>query len=382
MVRRAPLQILTVIPSLSGGGAERVLALLSRGLIALGHRVTVVTIFGEDHDFYDLPEEVGRVALNLGKTTVGPVEKLRYAGKRISALRRAIGAARPDVVVAFMTETNVLTLLAARRLRVPVVVTEHADPRKKRTPRVWKMLRRLSYRLASRVVSVSDGVDQYFDWLPASRRAVIANPVDRAAIDAPEGDALPLRWPRTVAAMGRLEPEKGYDLLLRAFARIAGLPDWGLLILGEGSQRAKLESLAADLGASGRVEMPGLLRNPFPTLKRADLFVLPSRTESFGNALIEALACGLPAIAADCWHRAPGIIEPNVNGLLVPREDVDALAAALADLMTDEPKRRRLASRAPDSIRRFDVERVTAQWDDLLQALARPSDGKLGRAHK
>ena len=363
-----------VIPSLSGGGAERVLVLLSRGLTALGHRVSVVTIFGEDHDFYGLPEGVERVALGLGKTTVTMAEKVSANRRRLSALRAAIREARPDVVISFMTETNVLTLLATRWLGVPVIVTEHADPRKKRTPRVWKLLRRFSYRLASRVVSVSEGVDEYFAWLPKSKRAVIPNPVPLAEIRAAAGDPLTLNRPRAIIAMGRLEVEKGYDVLVRAFARVAAdFPDWGLVILGEGTEREQLESLIGDLGLTGRAQLPGLLENPFPTLKRADLFVLSSHTESFGLALVEAMACGLPVIATECWHTSPGIVRNGVNGLVVPSEDAESLASAMAELMSNESKRRDLASNSARSVQRFDLDRVTATWDELLQAVADPS---------
>ncbi|MFH1265875.1 MAG: glycosyltransferase, partial [Planctomycetota bacterium] len=284
---KRPLRIAMVISSLSAGGAERVLVLLSKGLAALGHRVSVVTVFGEEDDFYTLPEGVDRVALDLGKTTRTPVEKITVNAGRLSSLRRALRRIGPDVVISFMPETNVLVLLAGLRTKAPVIATEHADPRKEWTNRTWKGLRRLAYRLASRVVSVSEGVDAYFSWLPKARRAVIPNPISLAELDAPAGEPLALAWPRAVAAMGRLEPEKGFDLLIDAFARLAaGFPDWGLVILGEGSERGRLESLAAGYGLRERVELPGVLEDPFSTLKRADLFVLSSRSEGFGNALV------------------------------------------------------------------------------------------------
>lgn len=363
-----------VISSLSAGGAERVLVLLSKGLAALGHRVSVVTVFGEEDDFYTLPEGVDRVALDLGKTTRTPVEKITANAGRLSSLRRALRQIGPDVVISFMPEVNVLTLLAGLRSKTPVIVTEHADPRKEWTNRTWKGLRRLAYRLASRVVSVSEGVDAYFSWLPKARRAVIPNPVSFAELDAPAGEPMALAWPRAVAAMGRLEPEKGFDLLIDAFARLAAdFPDWGLVILGEGSQRGRLESLAAGHGLRERVELPGVLEDPFSTLERADLFVLSSRSEGFGNALVEAMACGLPVIATECWHTPPGIVHHGTDGMLVPPEDIDALAAAMAQLMADDDQRRRLASEAVKAARRFDLDRISQTWDELLEAVARSS---------
>ena len=362
-----------VISSLSAGGAERVLVLLAKGLAALGHRVSVLTIFGTGDDFYPVPNGVGRDAIDLGKTTRGPIEKISASGKRIFAIRRSLREIQPDVVVSFMPETNVLVLLASARLKVPVVVTEHADPRKRRMKRVWKGLRRLVYRWASRVVSVSPGVDDFFAWLPEGKRGVIPNPIELAEIDSPPGEPIVFDWPHTVIAMGRLEPEKGFDLLIRAFGRLAAdFPNWGLVILGQGTRRGELESLAAEAGLSRRVRLPGVVDQPFPTLKRADLFVLSSRSEGFGNVLVEAMACGLPVIATECWSRPPGIVRHGVDGVLVPAEDVDALAAAMRELMGDDAQRRQFAGKAAESAKRFDLSEITRLWVELLDATARP----------
>ena len=370
LTTRHSLRIAMVISSLSAGGAERVLVLLSKGLTALGHGISVVTIFGKEHDFYPLPDGVDRIALDVGKTTLSAVERVTANARRISALRRTLRRLQPDVVISFMMETNVLVLLASLWTRLPVIVTEHADPRKKRLKRVWKGLRRVAYRLASRVVSVSDGVDDYFAWLPEAKRAVIPNPICPAELVSKAGEPMAFSRPHAVMGMGRLEVEKGFDLLVGAFARLAAdFPEWELVILGQGSQRGKLESLIAKLGLTERVQLPGVLDNPFSTLKRADLFVLPSRSEGFGNALVEAMACGLPVIATRCWTRPPGIVRHDVDGILVAPEDVDALAAAMADLMADHRRRGRLASEAVEAARRFDLDQVIQTWDELLDAV-------------
>jgi glycosyltransferase involved in cell wall biosynthesis len=366
----APLKIAMVISSLSAGGAERVLVLLTKGLLGLGHHVSVVTLFGKDHDFYTLPDGVDRIALDVGKTTHGPIEKISKSAGRISAIRRALRRIRPQVVLSFMPETNVLVLLASVRLKVPVIVTEHADPRKKRTRRAWKCLRRLVYGWASRVVSVSAGLDDFFAWLPEAKRGVIPNPVDTAEIGSPAGEPLEFPWAHAIIAMGRLEPEKGFDLLIRAFGRLAEeFPDWGLAVLGEGTRLGELESLVAELGLTERVRLPGVLDNPFPTLKQADLFVLSSRSEGFGNVLVEAMACGLPVVATECWSRAPGIVRHGVDGVLVPAEDVDALAGAIRDLIADDHRRRQLGREAAQAAKRFDLPQVAQTWDQLLNDL-------------
>jgi glycosyltransferase involved in cell wall biosynthesis len=158
--------------------------------------------------------------------------------------------------------------------------------------------------------------------------------------------------------------------LIRAFGRLTEeFPDWGLVILGEGTRLGELESLVAELGLTERVRLPGVLDNPFPTLKQADLFVLSSRSEGFGNVLVEAMACGLPVVATECWSRAPGIVRHGVDGILVAAEDVDALASAMRDLIADDQRRRQLGREAAQSAKRFDLTLVTRAWDQLLKDL-------------
>lgn len=360
------MRVAFVISSLSGGGAERVLVSLVKGLAARGHRITVVTIYGRELDFFQLPEGIDRVALGLGKDTVGLAAKVWANVRRVMALRRAIKAARPDAVISFLGRINVLTLFATGGLSLPVIVAEHTDPIREPLPGPWQRLRRITYRRAACVVSVSAAIDRYFDWIAADRRAVIPNPIDFAEL---ENAAAPLDWPwpHAAIAMGRLAPEKGFDHLIQAFAQLAGrFSDWGLVIVGEGRLRSELEALVNGLGLSGRVLLPGTIPQPGSTLRKADLFVLSSRWEALPMALLEAMACGLPAIATQCMAETAEWIRPGENVVLVPTDDVPRLAAAMADLMQDDVRRRRLGKNAAESVRHLALERIVEQWEALL----------------
>ena len=343
--------------------------LLAEGLLARGHSVDVATIFGCQHDFYRLPEGVHRIALNLAGDTCHLVPKLTGNLRRIAGLRGAIRAAAPDTVISFLSETNVLVLLAAVGLGVPVIVSEHIDSRRHHLGRAWQILRRLSYRRAARVVSVSTGVDAGFAWLPAARRAVIHNPVRPDGGDAAGSVPLVFPWPHTVLAMGRLEAQKGFDLLIDAFGRLAAdFPDWGLAILGEGSLRSSLSKQIAALGLSDRIRLPGITASPAATLGRGDLFVLSSRYEGFGLALVEAMSVGLPVIATDCPSGPSEVVHPGEDGRLVPAENVTALAGAMAQLMADAAERRRLGENARAAAQRFQLSSVTRSWEQVIDA--------------
>jgi glycosyltransferase involved in cell wall biosynthesis len=168
--------------------------------------------------------------------------------------------------------------------------------------------------------------------------------------------------------MGRLDAEKGFDLLIAAFGRLAAdFPDWGLAILGEGSLRQKLSAQVAALGLGDRVRLPGVTDSA-AALRQGELFVLSSRHEAFGLALAEAMAAGLPVIAADCPSGPAEIIHSGEDGLLVPAEDAAALAAAMAQLMADPAQRRRLGENARASARRFDLSTVTQSWERLIDS--------------
>jgi glycosyltransferase involved in cell wall biosynthesis len=176
-------------------------------------------------------------------------------------------------------------------------------------------------------------------------------------------DALGTR--RTVIAVGRLSREKGVDLLLHAFARAAlPLSAWQLVILGDGPERPALEAQIRVLGLQHNVLMPGVVADPERWLQHAELFVLSSRFEGFPNALLEAMSCGLAAVAFDCPSGPGEIIRNEHTGLLVPPADADALTAAIARLAQDPDLRRRLGTAAAlDVAQRFNLNRVAALWE-------------------
>jgi len=208
------------------------------------------------------------------------------------------------------------------------------------------------------------------------RCMVLPNPVESPA----EGEsAPPLGLPagRVLLALGRLAPEKGFDLLLTAFADLApSRPHWSLVILGEGPERPRLEAQRRRLGLEGRTHLPGAVADPSAWLRRAKLFVLSSRYEGFSNALCEAQAWGVPAVAFDCESGPAEILRHGVSGLLVPPGDVPALAASLARLMDDEALRRSMAARAPEVVQRFGLEKVLDLWEALFGRVLAGGAGK------
>jgi glycosyltransferase involved in cell wall biosynthesis len=362
------MNLALVIASLGCGGAERVMSILANHWARHGETVTLVTIDGDAGDFYSLDAQVRRVALNVLHDSKNIAEAVRLNALRLRKLRRVIAGIRPDAVISFMDSTNVLTLLATRGLAVPVVVAEHTDPRRQSSGREWDALRRWMYPRADAVILLSEALRGWAGgWIAPQRLHVIPNPVVTANV--PAGMDTPFALPpRFVVGVGRLSPEKGFDLLLEAFARAAPVA-WSLVILGEGPERAALEKQVRQLGLYGRVSLPGATRAVEAVLRRAALFVLSSHHEGFPMALVEAMNAGLSVVSFDCPVGPADIITHGVDGVLVPEGDVAALAAQMERLIHDAPERARLGESARASIQRYSVEYVADQWAWLLGEL-------------
>jgi glycosyltransferase involved in cell wall biosynthesis len=359
------MRLMLVASSLGGGGAERVLLRLAEHWRDAGHEVHLVTIASARADFHTVPVGVTRHALGLEANAESLLGGVRANWGRVRALRALIGRLVPRAIVSFLSETNVLALIASRGSGVPVLVSERIDPRRHALRRPWGALRRWTYPSAAGLVVQTEGVASWARALvPPTRVHVVPN----AAEALPSG-ASPAWLPDApfIVGVGRLAQQKGFDLLIRAFSTFSnGRPDWRLVILGDGEQRFALQSLVAGLGMQGRVLLPGAVAEPGAVLCSASLFVLSSRYEGFPNALLEAMALGLACVATDCDSGPREIISDGVDGVMVPADDAAALATAMARLADDAGLRLRLGQAARAAAGRFAPERVFALWDAVL----------------
>jgi len=366
------MKIAIFTQSLQCGGAERVTAHLANAWAEMGRDVSIITLADVASDFYALHPSIHRIELTLAAESHGIADALLSNARRVYSLHRVLKQIDVDVVIAMMMGPSILTVLASVGLRCRTIISERCYPPSIPVGRVWSMLRRLIYRWADCVVAQTQ---ETREWLQASagckRIAVIPNPVVL-----PLSVATPILEPAMVLhpgrqlllAVGRFGEEKGFDLLLEAFSRIAiACPAWDLVILGDGMLRQELENQRDTLGLSVRVFFPGAVGNMADWYRRANLFVLSSRSEGFPNVLIEAMAYGCPAVSYDCHAGPRDIISDGVNGLLVkPAGDVDALARALLALVTDELERKRMAQNAAVVQERFSMPEILSLWEKVI----------------
>lgn len=360
----AALRIALFVPDLRGGGVERVRLWLAHEFLARGHGVDLV-LLRERGDLLPLVPEAARVFdLRADRIRQGFWPLVRY-------LRRE----RPDALIASMWPLTVMAPLAARlaRYKGRVIISEHsplsiAYRRHSRWHRLaMSVSQRLAYPLADARVGVSAGIADdlaKLSRLPREKFTVIHNPAAsgkvplRAACPA----ALAARSGPVILTVGTLKPVKRHNLLIQAFQQLpAGLAAT-LCILGDGPMRAALEQQVAELNLQDRVLLPGFAADPSPWYAHADVFVLASDYEGFGNVLVEALEHGLPVVSTDCPAGPTEILDNGRYGRLVPVGDAQALARAITESLAETPDPVALQNRAAD----FSVAKIAAKYLNLI----------------
>jgi len=364
------MRITLICATLGAGGAERVMTLMANYWAESGHDVAMATFEAHTQSHYPLRSRVKLVPTSLNSASPTIFHSILNNVRRIGKLRRAIVETRPDVVISFIETANVRVLASLFGTGIPIIVSERSNPAVYKPGKVWEALRLMLYPVASRVVVQSSRAKDYFPRRIRSLCRVIPNPVL-----IPEGfrrrNTIRRDGPKRIIALGRLSEEKCYDLLIRTFGRIqARHPEWTLEIVGDGPLRQTLVQLRDELRLQGRVELSGLSKAPFEKLGQADMFVLTSRFEGFPNALCEAMAAGLPVVSFDCPNGPREIIRDGVDGILVPHQDAEALANAMERVMGDSELQEWLASRAPEILDRFGIDRVMRMWEDTIAEVA------------
>lgn len=357
-------KILFVISGLGAGGAEKVVSQLARHWADQGKQVTIACFDrpGEP-SYHDFPQEVSIRRLGRARTIPG-LRKFTKAGD-IIALRRVIQRERPDIVLAFLTKNILLTLVAALGLGPKVICCERNNPEQQQAHPLWNASLRLAYRRADLIICQTAAVTRCIPEAVHDRVRVIPNPIGKWPIPSEHFS------PKTIAAVGRLTFQKGFDILIDSFGRIAAdHPEWRLQIWGGGPDRDALAAQAQASAAAERIEFMGLSDRPGSWLREADIFVLPSRYEGFPNVLGEAMAAALPVIASNCDFGPAEMIDDGKDGIIVAVEDRAALAAAMARCMDDPELREQMGTAAALSARRYSPQNILRKWDRALEELA------------
>ena len=345
-------RILFILGSMSRGGAERVISILSDAYARRGWDVDIICLLSGRVE-YDLHAHV-RVLDFSGKTES---RWARFPGW-LKNIRQYIKNERPDVVVSFAARINIITQLAALGLGTRLIVSERNDPKQDGRSMLIRLATRLLYPNAAGVVFQTKRAQSYFPYL--KNACLIANPISvRAkASDVPT---------KKIVSVGRLTKQKNQKMLIEAFAAIASdYPEYKLEIYGEGELRSALQVQIEQLALQDRIRLPGNVLNIHERIQDAALFVLSSNYEVLSNALLEAMMMGLPCVSTNCAG-SDEYIRHEQNGVLVPVGDRQALSEAISRMLQDRSYAQRMGACAHEDSLVFAQDTVIKQWFKAIE---------------
>jgi GalNAc-alpha-(1->4)-GalNAc-alpha-(1->3)-diNAcBac-PP-undecaprenol alpha-1,4-N-acetyl-D-galactosaminyltransferase len=360
------MKVTLVIYAMGLGGAQRVMSIVANYWATHGWDVTLITLTDSSKtSFYYLEPQIKLKQLGIIGDSPNLLTSVRTCWQRMQTLRAAIIDSKPDAIVSFLNTVNVLTLIACWNLNIPVIVSEHIYPGFTDVNKIWQLLMKLTYRHADVVTLLTENALPFYPRTRGYQSIVMPNPVVAPIAEVVTEQLLPHP---TLIAIGRLHPQKGFDLAIKAFDQLRDkYPDWHLTILGEGPSRVELEALRSQLNLNDRVHLPGQVKNVNAYIRQADIFVMSSRFEGFPMALCEAMACGIAVLSTDCLSGPREIVQDGVDGVLVEVGNLDALVTGLDSLMSNPAKRQQLAQAAPEVLERFGIERVMGNWDNAIE---------------
>lgn len=366
-------KILIVIPSMGGGGAERVVVNLANHLDSGRYGVSIAT-FQERNDYVnELDKDINIMC--LGKKSKWDFLKL------ILRLRKVIKEHKPDVVLSLIYYANIITLFAGMSLKrnFKVIISEHIYSYKYLSEGGWRALKRcfmnFAYKKADKIITVSEGIKKILqdDFnIPAEKIVTIYNPIPFDVIVKNSQQAVVHPFfenggNNVIIGMGRLEHQKRFDVLLKAFAIVQRQHNEArLIILGKGALQKDLEELTHKLNLNKFVNFAGFQPNPHAWVSKADIFVLSSDMEGFPMAILEAMACGVPVISTDCPTGPSEIIINGENGILVPPSNEKKLAEAMIALLEDKNHREKLSMAGQKKAEEFGIQKILNQYEKIF----------------
>lgn len=356
-------KIVFVIPSLTAGGAERVVSILANEFVNFND-VEIIQLY-KDTPFYSLNKNV---RLKYCKKKYSPKTNILKSIANhifmVYKIRKLIRDA--DVIIGFTTTCNIYTVLTSKLTGIPCIISERINPNCNISNKIWERLRKYLYPKANKIVVQTSLVKDYFmPFVNESKLEIISNPIDSELTKYRDLNA---EKENIILHVGRLDKQKNQELLIKAFANIPH-NGWRLVLIGEGYLKDKYESLINKLNEQNDIFLLGKTNTVYNEYNRARIFALTSDYEGFPNALIEAMHFGVPCISTDCPSGPSDLIINSENGFLIPVNDQNALETRLIELMEDESLQEKFSKNAIKSTAQFKAEKITKEWMVLINEL-------------
>jgi len=360
-------KIMFYISSLAKGGAQRVILNLAESLIAKGHQVTVVTTAIVENE-YELPCKANRIISDISDDEITS-SRIVNLKKRFCKLRNIWKTGKPDVIISFIGKNNFMAIMTAWGLDIPVVTSVRGDPKEEYYSKVNRFLAKTLMGKSTGIVLQTPDAKAYFPKWMQKKAIILDNPLNPDFID----EYYNGERENVIVSVGRIDANKNQKLIIDAFYQIADeFPDVKLVLYGDGEDREKLLKYVQNNSYQSRILLPGEVNNVKERIKRAKIFVLSSNTEGMPNALMEALALGIPSISTDCPCGGPRMLmEGKENGILVPVGDSVKMAEAMRKILGDAELWSKYSKNAYGIINDLHPQTVNEKWEKYLISICR-----------
>ncbi len=359
-------KILFYTHSLNKGGAEKVMLTVADRLNSMdGYDVVIMTDTVDELE-YDNVNGIRRININDECPDGSTIDRMR-------ALRRNVRREKPDIIAAFMIPCAKRIVFATLGLKCVIYSAIRSDPYFDHGNGIKRLILTGCAKRSAKVVCQTKYQAEYFPKKVRKKCVVISNPiyeefVHKANELKDRSGAISTEKRKKITATGRLFDYKNHKLMIRAFKSIADkYPDTEVIIYGEGPYREELEEEIQNLELTERVKLPGDSKQVAEDIYDSVMYVLPSDTEGLPNALMEAMALGLPVIATDCPCGGPrSLIENGVNGILTPVGDIQAMTDAMDRLLSDEELRKNIGRNAAKILETNAIDKIVGEWTEIL----------------
>ncbi|MBQ6886393.1 MAG: glycosyltransferase [Lachnospiraceae bacterium] len=360
------MKILFHLNSMGRGGAERVVSILARAFAEKGDEVIVATQWYSENE-YELGEKVRRISVGLTEADE-KCGRVKRAWIRLWRLRDCIRQERPDLVISFCNKANFRSAFSLIGMKIPLLVSVRNDPKKDYAP--YKLPTWLMEKKTAGCVFQTPEAQRFFAKKLQEKSCIIFNPLSENYLEDSNENKICVRKPEIVT-VGRISRQKNQILLLQAFANVQKkYPDYVIKIYGDIQDEAVHEELQKYIkkeGLEAKVLFMGISDSTKEEIRDAALFVLPSDYEGMPNALIEAMAMGIPSISTDCpCGGSAMLMEHKVSGMLVPVGDGEAMEQALCYMLDNKERAERMGEEAKKILEKVHPQVVCRQWEEYI----------------